>query len=144
MKNNYGVTCPPPGRSTTSGDVTVHWAGAEQWFVIADKFAEGALYRDLVERLAGLASVSDQSHGRVILLLSGAHARDVIAKGTPVDVHPREFAPGHCAVTQMAHVGVHLACVGTDAYELSLFRGFAESFWHWLGEMAEEFGTQVK
>ena len=144
IEKHYGAACPPPGRSVSAGEVTVHWAGAEQWFVIADKFAEGMLYRDLAERLAGLASVSDQGHGRVILSLSGARARDVIAKGTPVDVHPREFAPGHCAVTQMAHVGVHLACVGTDAYELSLFRGFAESFWHWLGEMAEEFGTQVK
>jgi sarcosine oxidase subunit gamma len=53
------------------------------------------------------------------------------------------FKPGYCAVTQIAHVGVHLAQVGPDAFELSVFRGFAESFWEWLTEQAEEFGYQV-
>jgi heterotetrameric sarcosine oxidase gamma subunit len=44
----------------------------------------------------------------------------------------------------MAHVGVHLTRVGRDAFELSVFRGFSESFWEWLTEQAEEFGYQVK
>jgi heterotetrameric sarcosine oxidase gamma subunit len=43
----------------------------------------------------------------------------------------------------MGHVGVHLTCVGRDAFELSVFRGFSESFWEWLTEQAEEFGYQV-
>ncbi len=43
----------------------------------------------------------------------------------------------------MAHVGVHIAQVGNDQFELSLFRGFAESFWEWLTEMASEFGYEV-
>ncbi len=89
------------------------------------------------------ASISDQSHGRVVFSLSGPMARHVLTKGTPVDLHPRAFAPGQCAVTQMAHVGVHLAQVGPESYELSLFRGFAENFWEWLTEMALEFGYEV-
>ena len=36
-----------------------------------------------------------------------------------------------------------LTRVGEDAYELSVFRGFAESFWEWLTEMSLEFGYQV-
>jgi methylglutamate dehydrogenase subunit D len=44
----------------------------------------------------------------------------------------------------MAHIGVHIAQVGPDAFELSLFRGFAESFWEWLGEMSAEFGYEVR
>jgi sarcosine oxidase subunit gamma len=43
----------------------------------------------------------------------------------------------------MAHVGVHLTRVDEDTFELSLFRGFAESFWEWLTLMSEEFGYQV-
>ncbi len=54
------------------------------------------------------------------------------------------FRSGQCALTQMAHVGVHLTRVGEDAFELSVFRGFSESFWEWLTEQAEEFGYQVK
>ena len=70
--------------------------------------------------------------------------RAVLAKGTPVDLHDDEFAVGRSAVTQMAHVGVHLTRTGEDGFELSVFRGFSESFWEWLTEQAEEFGYLVR
>jgi sarcosine oxidase subunit gamma len=123
--------------------VAVQWAGAEQYYVIAEGRAEAALYRELREKLAGLASVSDQSHGRVIIRISGSKARNVLAKGTPVDLDRHEFPIGQCAVTQMAHIGVHLSRVGVDTYDLSIFRGFATSFWEWITSQAEEFGYQV-
>jgi methylglutamate dehydrogenase subunit D len=120
------------------------WAGPEQYFVIAEGRGEGALYRELKAALDGIASVTDQSHGRVIIRIAGPKARAVLAKGSPVDLYPDEFAVGKSALTQMAHVGVHLTRVGEDAYDLSVFRGFAESFWEWITEQAEEFGYQVK
>ena len=43
----------------------------------------------------------------------------------------------------MAHVGVHLTRSGENTFELSIFRGFAESFWEWLTQQAEEFGYVV-
>ena len=119
------------------------WAGPDQYFVVAEGRGEGALYRELKAKLSGLASVTDQSHGRVIIRVSGPRARAVLAKGTPVDLHPDEFAVGKSALTQMAHVGVHLTRVAADVYDLSVFRGFSESFWEWITEQAEEFGYQV-
>jgi sarcosine oxidase subunit gamma len=123
---------------------TIQWAGADQYYAVADGMGEGDLHAELKGRLKVLASVSDQSHGRVILRISGTRARHVLAKGTPVDLHRDEFPIGKSAVTQMAHVGVHLTRTGEDAFELSVFRGFAENFWEWLTEQAEEFGYQVK
>lgn len=143
MNKHYGVDCPAPGHSASARGVDVHWCGPEQWYVVSGKHDEGALFRELRDRLEGLASVSEQSHGRIILSLKGPRVRELLAKGTSVDLHPREFGPGQCAVTQMAHVGVHIAQVGADHFELSLFRGFAESFWEWLTEMAAEFGYEV-
>jgi methylglutamate dehydrogenase subunit D len=122
----------------------VRWAGADQYHVIAEARGEGVLYRELAAKLEGLASVSDQSHGRVTIRIAGPKVRKVLAKGTPVDLHTDEFPLGHSAVTQMAHAGVHLARVDEDAFELSVFRGFAESFWEWLTQQAEEFGYWVK
>lgn len=120
------------------------WAGPEQYFVVAAGRSEGALYRELKAELDGIASVSDQSHGRVIIRVEGPKVRNVLAKGTSVDLHTDEFAVGKSALTQMAHVGVHLTRVGEDAFDLSVFRGFAESFWEWITTQAEEFGYQVK
>lgn len=123
--------------------VSAQWAGADQYYVIADGRGEGHLYRELQKTCGGIAALSDQSHGRVIVSVSGPKVRQVLAKGTPVDLHKDEFAIGRSAVTQMAHVGVHLTRVGEDTFELSVFRGFAESFWEWLTTQSEEFGYQV-
>lgn len=123
---------------------TVLWAGPDQYFVQAEGRGEGALAADLMTALAGIASVSDQSHGRVVIRIEGPRSGAVLAKGTPVDLHPQEFPLGKSALTQMAHVGVHLTRVGEDAFELSVFRGFSESFWEWLTEQAEEFGYLVR
>jgi methylglutamate dehydrogenase subunit D len=121
----------------------VYWAGFEQYFIITEGGAENSLYRELIEKLGHLASMSDQSHGRIIIRVTGPKSRNVLAKGTPVDLHAEFFPVGKSAVTQMAHVGVHLTRTGGDSFELSVFRGFAESFWQWLTEQAEEFGYRI-
>lgn len=143
MKKHFGTTCPEPGESADGRGVVLHWAGPDQWFAIADNRSEGELYTEMRWLLEGLASVSDQSHGRVVISVSGSRARELIAKGTPVDLHPSEFGVGRTALTQMAHVGVHIAQTGEDTFELSVFRGFVESFWEWLTEMSLEFGYEV-
>lgn len=121
----------------------VYWAGFEQYFVVAEGRAEGSLYRELKEKLGHLASISEQSHGRIIIQVAGPKSRSVLAKGTAVDLHAETFPVGRSAVTQMAHVGVHLTRTDQNSFELSVFRGFAESFWEWLTEQAEEFGYRI-
>jgi methylglutamate dehydrogenase subunit D len=127
----------------TLKSVTVAWAGPEQYFVSAQGLAEGALVRSVTTKLGDLSAVTDQSHGRVFMRVTGPKARALLTKGTPVDLHPSEFPIGKSALTQMAHVGVHLTRSGEDEFLLAVFRAFSESFWEWLTLQAEEFGYQV-
>jgi|SRR5580658_10325879 heterotetrameric sarcosine oxidase gamma subunit len=122
---------------------SIHWAGFDQYYVVATDRSDGAFYRELSERLNSIATISDQSHGRIIIRVAGPRVRETLAKGTPVDLHPDEFPIGKSAVTQMSHVGVHLTRTAEDTFELSVFRGFAESFWEWLTQQAGEFGYWV-
>ncbi len=144
VEKNYGAPLAPPGRWSSGRGVAFHWCGHEQYYAIAEGLSDGALYGELRMALDGIASVSDQSHGRVMLRIAGPKARQVLAKGSPVDWHPRAFPVGAAAVTQMAHVGVHAARIAEEVYELSMFRGFSESFWEWLTEQAQEFGYEVE
>ena len=123
--------------------VDILWAGPDQYFVQSSSKSEIALYTELKMKLEGIASVSDQSHGRVTLSISGPKARAVLAKGTPIDLFDDEFPIGKSALTQMAHVSVHLTRTGQDEFTLSIFRGFSESFWQWLTSQSAEFGYQV-
>lgn len=127
----------------TLKSVHVLWSGPEQYFVQSSSKSESVLYTELNKKLEGLASITDQSHGRVTIRISGPKARAVLAKGTPIDLYADEFALGKSALTQMAHVGVHLTRTGKDEFTLSVFRGFSESFWEWLTSQAAEFGYQV-
>lgn len=140
----FGTQLPAQGLSAQGKAVAFYWAGADQYHAIATGMAEGALYSKLHAATEGLASLSDQSHARLVLEVEGPAARKLLAKGTPVDLHPDVFPAKGSAVTQMAHVGVHLAATGTDGFMLSVFRGFGESFWEWLTAQAEEFGYEVR
>jgi sarcosine oxidase subunit gamma len=95
-------------------------------------------------RLAGLASIADQSDGRVVLRLRGDRVRDVLAKGVPVDLHPRRFKTGDVASTLVAHVGVQIEQLDDQpTFQLMASRSLAGSLWSWLTKSAAEFGYEV-
>ena len=143
LEAKYGIAAPNPRRMVKGNRITLQWCGEQQYYAVAEDRAEGELVGELRSELEGLASVSDQSHGRVVIAVAGPQARAVLAKGSGVDFHRREFPVNSAVPTQMAHIGVHVAAPAEDTFELSLFRGFSEHFWEWLTEQAQEFGHEV-
>ncbi|WP_196503219.1 sarcosine oxidase subunit gamma [Aestuariivirga litoralis] len=119
-------------------------AGPGQYYVQAEGKAESALSAELKKILGTSASIVDQSHGRVVIRISGTKARVMLAKGMPLDLHPDVFAVGQSAQTQMAHVGIHVTRTAKDEFEISVFRGFSESLWEWLCTASAEFGYLVR
>ena len=95
-----------------------------------------------VVETAALRSV-DLSAGRTVIRLSGPRARDVLAKGCGLDLHPRAFAVGRCTQTPVAHVGALLHHVDDAVWDLYVPRSTARHFWEWLTEAAAEFGGEV-
>jgi heterotetrameric sarcosine oxidase gamma subunit len=88
---------------------------------------------DLAARLAGIASVSDQSSGYAVLRIGGSASRDLLSRGAFIDFHPARFGPGSAAVAVIAHIGVILWQIDdAPTYEVALFRSYAASFWHWI------------
>ncbi|MCM2292492.1 sarcosine oxidase subunit gamma [Allorhizobium sp. BGMRC 0089] len=99
-------------------------AGPGQWFLVLDDAQEAEA---LAARISPLVAIVDQSHGRARFLLSGRSVRQVLARGTAVDLHPAQFAIGQSAMTLFGHIGMHLTRVGEDAFEYLVLRGFAQS-----------------
>jgi len=140
----YGVEFPDGPRAVQGPQVSFIGYGPGQWLAVSERLANEALARDLAQRLKGLASISDQHGGRTVLRLSGPRARDVLAKGLPIDLHPRVFGPGSAATSTIALMGVQLWQVDdTPAYDLAIFRSVSASFWRWLTASAAEFGYEV-
>ncbi len=102
------------------------------WFI-------GAEDDDLAEKLTGLCTVTPLSHSRTRIFLEGAPARDILAKGIPLDFHESAFKPGMFAMTGLHHTPVLVHCLSRDRFELYALRTFALSVWDWLTDAALEF-----
>jgi len=143
---------PPQGPGGSSGDAegAILAIGPGRWLVES---------RDprLAQRLAGqigpesgnaLGAVTDLSHARVAIRVSGPKATWVLAKGLALDLHPAAFPPLKVAQSAIHEVGVIVRRLspdklGGDSFDLYVYRGFALSFWDWLTEAAAETGYRV-
>lgn len=138
----YGAVLPDGAARVTGNGIAFVWAGPGQWLAIAERQDGRDLEMELRAHLAGIASVVDHSDGRVVVRISGPKARAVLAKGVPIDLHPRAFSPGSVAITHASHIGIILWQTDeAPTYEAAMFRSYADSFAHWLFESAAEYAS---
>jgi sarcosine oxidase subunit gamma len=127
-----------PGR-----DATVIWFGPQEWLITSEGRAGEELEATLREAVSehGGAAV-DVSAQRTTLRLRGAHARDVIAKGCSLDLHPAVFGPGAATQTTLGQAGVVLIPLSDNGadYRIIVRSSFAGYLADWLIDAAEEFG----
>jgi methylglutamate dehydrogenase subunit D len=144
IASGYGVELPDGSRVAHGSSVSFIGYGPGQWLAVSESLGSEALARDLAQRLKSLASISDQSGGRTVIRISGTRARDVLAKGLPIDLDPRAFPLGSAATSTISLMGVQLWQTGdTQSYDIALFRSVSQSFWRWLTASAAEFGYEV-
>ena len=144
VRNAYGVDLPASSRVAQGAAVRFIGYGPGQWLAVSEALANEALASELAAKLQGLASVSDQSGGRTVLRMGGNRAREVLAKGLPIDLDPRAFPLGSAATSAISHIGVQLwQADDMRSYDLAVFRSLSESFWRWLTASAAEFGYEV-
>ncbi len=134
---------PAPLGSVADGDTTLLWTGPGQWFAVSASVGADGLLAELEERLSSTdATVSDLSHARTVLRVSGAAWKDLLAKGCPVDIDA--MVPGDCVASLLSHFTVIIHCVTEDSADVFVFRSFGASLWEWLRGGAEEFGYTVE
>jgi sarcosine oxidase subunit gamma len=140
----FGFEPPTEPRHIGRGEVAFAWTGPGQWLVIGAGVKGDALVAQLRAKLSGLASISDQTDGRVVIRLRGPDVRSLLAKGLPIDLHPRAFTPGGAAVTVLSQVGLHIWQVDAQpTYDLAVPTSYAAYVWRWIVDAAAEFGLSA-
>jgi len=124
--------CRPPAKPNTvarGNGYDVLWLGPDEFLVRSQQQQGTTLEAKLREALAGqFASAVDVGSGYTVLEVSGEKVRDVIARGCPLDLHPRVLAPGQCAQSHYFKASIVLVPVSDDTYELVIRRSFADYF----------------
>ena len=126
-----------PGTWVPRGAGCAVWLGPDEWLVTGPGEAPWD-HEARLRAAVGGATVTDVSAQRITVRLGGSRARDVLAKGCALDLHPRVFTPGSSAQTVLGRAGVVLLAVA-DGYEVLVRSSFAGYLGDWLIDAALEF-----
>jgi sarcosine oxidase subunit gamma len=112
-KGALGVDLPTRPRTSASwGDVRVLWLSTDQWLVLTSRARAHELLTSLRDALKGIHSlVVDVSDMRAVIRLEGDGCREVIMKGTSLDLLDKEYVQGCCRRMRYAEIAALLDVV---------------------------------
>ena len=118
------------------------WIGPEIWLCISSNSNLG----DLISSACSDNdfAITDLSHSRATVEIKGAHALDVIKKGSPLNVNENIFQEGNCANTTYNGINILIEFISNNpkTFRLYALRSFGGSFYHSITDAALEFGYE--
>lgn len=147
LKKAFGLALPwSPHRHQLrrpgGGLLELVWAGPARWLAVEDGIVD--LEQAFASAAGDAAMVVEQSGGHCVLRISGPSAREVLAKGVPVDLGGPGFDVGSVALTQFDHIEVCLWQVDdAPSFDLAVQASYARSLLEWLLSASAEFGCEL-
>jgi sarcosine oxidase subunit gamma len=142
----FDVALPTKPNTTAGSDtLTALWLGPESWLLVAggaSSLTDFVAKRDALNQKGG--ALFDVSASRVAWAIAGPRAAQVLAKGCPLDFHPRAFAVGACAQSVYGDVNVLIEKRDeTPTFTLMAARSLARDVDRALGVGAAQYGFDV-
>ena len=123
---------------SSNKETRILWSAPSTWLVISRR-------ENIVEIIKEKCNsdnfaITDISHSRAIIQITGLQAKDVLNKGCPINFN--EFENENCAGTVFHGINIVVDFVGNnpDTFNLLTLRSFGESFYHHITDAALEFG----
>jgi sarcosine oxidase subunit gamma len=146
VKAVLGTALPlEPNTVAEAGDVTIYWLGPDEWLAVMPGEREHEIAEALRKALDQFfAAVTVVSGGQTVIVLEGPGVRQVLARGSTLDLHPRVFAPGQCAQSIFGKAPFLIRQVtGAPRFELIVRRSFSDYVWLYLNDAARDDGLVV-
>lgn len=122
-----GADLPERGSVTQKGDTLVAWMSPDELLVMCAHDAADAMAADLTKALGDIPSlVVNVSDARAVFRVSGAGARDTLAKLAPVDFSSDAFPAGTFRRTRMAQVAAAIWADEDGSLSVICFRSVAQ------------------
>ena len=137
-----------PLKSNTIADndqFTVFWLGPNEWLLITPTNQKEKIEEAMNRAFQGIfASITDISGGQTVITIGGDNARDVLAKGCTLDLHPNTFNISQCAQTLVSKANVIIRYSdSTASFDLIVRRSFADYLGVWLHDASLEYGIST-
>lgn len=135
VREATGQEVPDVRRFTLAGETGVFWMAPDELMLRAPYEKAGETVSALRAALAGTVHMAvDVSDARQVMRLIGDGAREVLAKGAPIDLHVENFGVGDIRRTRIAQVAaaIYQTGSGPERFEVFCFRSYADYLWRWL------------
>ncbi len=145
VHQTLGVNLPAASPGTAKSDgLTVFWMGPDRWWLVGDGSALPSV-NELRQNLAAFnAAAVEVGDAFAAIEVAGPKARDVLAKGCTLDLHPKVFKIGSVVQTNLAKAQIVLYQSDELAYQVFARRSFAEYLWTWLEDAGMEYGVSIE
>lgn len=141
----FGLALPTrPNTTARTDNVTALWLGPTSWLLVggdAAGFGDFAAKRAVLNDARG--ALFDISASCVAWTVAGPQAATVLAKGCPLDFHPRAFADGACAQSLFGRVNTLFYRRDASAFTLIVGRSYARGIWRALCVSSAQYGYDV-
>ncbi|HEY0327965.1 MAG TPA: sarcosine oxidase subunit gamma family protein [Rhodopseudomonas sp.] len=131
----------PINSCVVNGERLAARLGPDEWLLTAPESDGVGLGRQIAAELAGsFFSLVDIGHRNVGFRVGGAHARDILNGGCPLDLDDARFPAGSATRTVFGKAEIVLIRAGAaPSYQVECWRSFAPYVHGLLQEVAREF-----
>ena len=123
---------------TSNEETRILWNAPKTWLVISNK-------ENIVEIIKEKCNsenfaLTDISHSRAVIKIKGLQSKEILKKGSPINVN--EFEKNNCTGTVFHGFNIVIDSIddNPETYHLLTLRSFGESLYHHITDAALEFG----
>ena len=123
---------------TSNEETRILWNAPKTWLVISNK-------ENIVETIKEKCNsenfaLTDISHSRAVIKIKGLQSKEILKKGSPINVN--EFEKNNCTGTVFHGFNIVIDSIddNPETYHLLTLRSFGESLYHHITDAALEFG----
>ena len=143
LRQALGVDLVDGPRAVTAGTTAFIGTAPGRW--LATSQTDSELADTLKGVLNGIASVTEQSDGYVVVDISGPSARKMWGKNVAIDLDPSVFKQGDAAATVVSYVGVTFWQLdASPSYRVLVARSYAGALLRILVSASLEYGVRLE
>ena len=117
----------------------IGWMSPDEVLLMVPYGEKDKVLADLDKALVDVLHLAvDVSDARARFAIKGNGAREVLAKGAPVDMSPSAFTEGQLRRTRLGQLAAAFWMTGADGFELVTFRSVGDYVETWLQMAAKE------
>ena len=140
IKDVFKLNVPKKLEVTSNKSLFLAWMSPNELLLISKNKNEVVKLKSNIENsLKGMESlVLEVSSSRTIFSIKGSLWRELLAKGTPINLCPSRFSSNSFRRTRLGQISAAFWMVKTDHIYVACGRSFTDFFFKWLCNAADE------